>query len=265
MKKFFTLMIAGFFGLFALAQENSPEEIQTTGGTLTVTFSTTNAGGGYSPKNAVAVYITNSGGELVNTLLYRTNNGHSSAQKMSTWWSLIGSSWPSSTTRKTVVKADADAITGATASSLLVNQVVYWGKTVSLSSVPDGDYKVDFEMTTGNRGYTSATFTKGTTAQTITPSNVTGFSNITISWVPNSTAVKNISDNPAYKLYPNPAQSYVYASGYGIEKIELIDLNGKLLLTTKNQHIDVSDLSGGTYFVRMTTPAGMIMKKFQKQ
>jgi len=35
----------------------------------------------------------------------------------------------------------------------------------------------------GRTAFTSFPFTKGTTAVTLTPANVTGFSNISISWV----------------------------------------------------------------------------------
>ena len=56
--------------LLSLSAQNQAPEATATDGTLTVTFST-NATSEYS----LAVFVTNSSGGLVNTMIYRTSNG----------------------------------------------------------------------------------------------------------------------------------------------------------------------------------------------
>ena len=123
---------------------------QYTAGTLTVTFSTkTITSQTYS---VYAIYITNSSAALVNTLAYRTTNSNSSASSdLSTWWTLIGKSL---TGAKFI--GTTDGISGATTSNTWYTaQKVYWGKTTSVATIPDGNYVVNHKDNTRTNNKTS--------------------------------------------------------------------------------------------------------------
>ena len=57
-----------------------------TDGTLTVTTTTSSPGSntGYDPENVLAIWVQNSAGTLVNTMLYNTRNSNSSAADITT-------------------------------------------------------------------------------------------------------------------------------------------------------------------------------------
>ena len=69
------------------------------------------------------------------------------------------------------------------------------------------------------------------------------------------------------KVYPNPASSVFSISTYGLnikEDLKLYNLNGQLVKTIKNSglmKIDISDLSSGTYIVRLNINNKVISKK----
>lgn len=235
-----------------------------TAGTLTVTFTPN----GTSSKNANALYITNSAGTLVNTMMYRTSNGNSSCLEMTTYWSKIGSSWSTSASK---LLTTADAVTGATVTSsspLLPNPpVYYWGKLASISSVADGTYTVNFETanySASNRRYTSATFVKGPNPSTLNLATVTGFTSPTITWTPVNTAINNVEMEKFYSLYPTQAAASIYVSGLDIEGIDICSLNGKILMHANEQSMNVSQLPKGAYLAVVYTKTGTVVKKFQK-
>ena len=217
-------------------------------------------------KYSIAVYITNSSGSLVNTMLYGTSNGHSSAQDMTTFWSKIGSSWSTSSSK---LLTTADAVTGATATSPYSNQKVYWGKLASISSANDGTYTVNFEMANFSndivsRRYTSGTFVKGATASTTTLPTIVGFTSITIDWAPLNTALESVEQEKMYSVYPNPALSDIYVSGIDIKGIDICSLSGKLLLNSKVQNLNISSLPKGAYLAVIYTKSGTVVKKIEK-
>ena len=249
--------------LLSMSAQNQAPEATATDGTLTVTFST-NATSEYS----LAVFVTNSSGGLVNTMIYRTSNGKNSAQDMSTFWSKIGSSWGTAAS-KLLTNADLDATSGATASSAYTAKSLYWGKTVSLSSVVDGTYTVNFEMAnysgTVSRRYTSGTFVKGSANSSSTVSTIVGFSNMTISWVPKSTGLNEIKLSNLYSVYPNPTKSDIYVNGPDVRSVTIYNLAGKQLLKAIVPNLNLSKLPAGTYLAEIETGRGTVTKKIVKK
>ena len=79
------------------------------------------------------------------------------------------------------------------------------------------------------------------------------------------------------KLYPNPANEYVNLqctmNDVQLESVEVIDVYGKIVRTIvgADNHsplqtsINILGLTGGIYFVRVTTDKGVVMKKFIKE
>jgi Secretion system C-terminal sorting domain len=71
-------------------------------------------------------------------------------------------------------------------------------------------------------------------------------------------------------FYPNPATNMLTInnkSNSSINSISISDTNGRNVLEAKNvsSTIDISDLSKGIYFVRLTTDAGSVTKKLVKE
>lgn len=137
---------------------------------LVVTTVTSTTGGGYSPRNIVAIWIESNAGVFVKTLTCKAAERKYDLTK-----------WESSSKGNTV-----DASTGATLTSFGTVTGVWNGTDVNGKVVADGTYKVCMELTdksaTGN--YSSFTFTKGTVAATQTPANAPSFSSISIKWMP---------------------------------------------------------------------------------
>jgi Secretion system C-terminal sorting domain len=66
------------------------------------------------------------------------------------------------------------------------------------------------------------------------------------------------------KIYPNPMSNYLYIDSDDIiEKIELINLNGQVILRENNKsQIDVSNISNGIYFIHVYE--GKILRGVEK-
>ena len=136
-------------------------------GTLSVSVLTVSLGGQYSPKNVVAIWIETNAGVFVKSLLVYANARKSD---LTTWYPNSGGN---------VV----NATTGATQSSNTTRTCTWNGTDVGGAVVVDGTYKLCMNLADGQNAFSSFAFTKGTAAVTLSPANVTGFSNISINWV----------------------------------------------------------------------------------
>jgi hypothetical protein len=71
------------------------------------------------------------------------------------------------------------------------------------------------------------------------------------------------------KLYPNPVYNQLFILNAPYYLASIYTIEGKLILNQKlnlNNTIDLSDLSNGTYFIRLTNNEGfLIQEKFIKQ
>jgi hypothetical protein len=229
------------------SQESAPNT--TTSGTLSVTVTTTTYNGSYSPNNIVAIWIVNGSGTYVKTLAAycatRTNDLIN--------WIAANSS-----------KDKTDAITGATRNSHGQITATWNGTNKSGVLQADGNYTLKMEMTEGgNNKIISVPFAKGSTTDSQTPANVTGFSNISVNWIPTTTGINN-PESEKYSLYPNPTRSTVYVSGFDIQQTEVLTLSGKLVFSTNNKNIDLSTLPKGIYLLKLKTDTGTFFKKVEK-
>ena len=80
--------------------------------------------------------------------------------------------------------------------------------------------------------------------------------------VDNTLSVDDIDLNVEIKLYPNPASDNIYfeISNAKIQSISIYDINGRLIKTSDNISINVSELSSGIYFAKVE---GERMKTFK--
>jgi len=147
--------------------------VTNTPGILTISTLTSAAGGGYAPRNVVAIWIENSSGTFVKSLLVLA------ATRMPDL-----TNWTSNSGGKNATNSRLNAITGATQSSHAVRTATWDGKDVNGAVVTDGTYKACFELADGALKFSTFNFTKGSVASTVSPANVSSFANISIVWTP---------------------------------------------------------------------------------
>ena len=226
-----------------------------TSGTLTVTATTSaTSTPEYAPNNIVAFWIENSSGSFVKTLL-----AYASERKQY----LVN--WKSKTTLAGSAYNVVDAVTGATKGSHASRTATWNGTNRSSVQVADGTYTVKMEVTDNDgvkQNLASISFTKGTTAQTLTPAATNGFSSITIKWTPVTTDLIEQTENAFYRIYPTVASETIYVTGTGIQTVEVCDLKGQLLLSSNQQSLKIAQLPSGTYLAHIITDNGNFVRKF---
>jgi len=265
MKKLFSTITFCLFTFILIAQQSAPEATTATGGVLTVSYAIANPG----TQTHYAVYITNSDGQLVNTLGYRYSTEGGYQDQLTTMFSLTGNTVNATTTK---FVGATDGTTGATFSTAQASKTVYWGKTgtmaTSVAALADGNYTVNFELVkrNNNRSFTKATFAKGKTASTPTVSPaISTFTGISIQWTPAATTgINDIQLSNLYSIYPNPSIANVYVNGPDIQSVEVFTLEGKFIFSSNQQKLNISALQKGTYLLNINTGKGSITKKLVK-
>lgn len=69
-------------------------------------------------------------------------------------------------------------------------------------------------------------------------------------------------------LYPNPTSTFFTLSvtnNLTLKKVEVYNLVGKRVLNTTSETLDVSSLTSGVYFARITTDKGQLHVKVIKK
>ena len=142
---------------------------------LTVTVTTATNNGTYSPRNIGAIWIAKDSGTFVKTLAVWARTR---IRYLTMWNSTTSSAGLSANT--------VDAVTGATLSSHQTHKVTWNCTDASRNPVPDGAYRVYFEMT--NRSGTGPNmfvdFTKGSMPLNLTPTDQKTFKGISVVFQP---------------------------------------------------------------------------------
>lgn len=76
--------------------------------------------------------------------------------------------------------------------------------------------------------------------------------------------IEQIGNNQSFKVYPNPAQTEITIESASVGKIQIFDMNGKLLSTTDVIHrkaINIADFAKGIYFIELKTSVGSTQQK----
>lgn len=242
MKKSILTLLFLAFQLLSVAQT-------ATDGTLTVTATVTYNGVPYY----YAVWLKDSQGTFVRTLTMFGLTTKYYAD-LSNWYSSSGAS-------------KTNATTGAT-KTLPGTYTSSWnGKNqTNTTTLADGNYTVSIEtVTEGNFSkLLTTTFVKGTSAQTITPSNLTPLASVSIKWTPTITDLEEVELSKIFTIYPNPAISSVFVNGPGIKSLTLLSLTGKQLSKTILSNLNLSNLPNGVYLLRVETEQGTFCKKIVK-
>jgi len=224
-----------------------------TNGTLAVSVTTSSTGGNYAPRNILAIWIEDSSGKFVKTLLAYANTR---ITHLNTWQAsslAIGKEFDKT-----------DAISGATQSSHATRTCQWNGTDYAGKLMADGDYKVRMELTdknaTGN--IASYTFTKGATAQKLTPAGVPSFSSVTLNWTTTITAIDPEQTNSnTIVVYPNPGHGIFNVLGENIISLKVTSLSGKVVCISQSPVFDLSNQPNGIYFVSVKTNQSTVVKK----
>ena len=246
MKKLFLFIFALIFSATMFAQ---------TAGTLTFKVTTVTAGS-LSGKHDQAIWITNSttnsASAFVKTLLGYTGGDKSHLAK----FLVAAGSTPN------VV----DAVTAATQTAYGAITSTWNATNVSRVLVADGNYTVWVEVTDdGTEVSGSWTFAKGPAAVNTTGTATANLTTISMAWVPVNTAINDVEMEKYYSVYPNPAISSIYVSGENVKEVQICSLNGQILMTSNEQHVNISSLPKGNYLALITTKNGSVVKKIQKR
>jgi len=213
---------------------------------LQVTFTTTAISGAkYSPYHILAVWVKDSNGKYVRTLMV-------SAQKrkheLYTWNSNSGGN-------------TTDAITGSTISAHTTHTLTWDLKDYDKSLVANGTYKLCMEMASDNKQgpYREIEFTTGGNSYSSNPSDLNNFVNITLNYTSATTAINTVDLTNSYvKIYPNPS-----VGNLNVDLILLQDSKTSIsifgmqnqLLATKNV-----DLKEGENHIDLSTDAVLLPK-----
>ena len=241
MNRLLLLSISLIFSVAVFAQ---------TAGQMSFTVTTSNAGGNYAPKNIVAVWVTDNSGNFIKTIYAYTGA-----------WKIHLNTWEAASSFNVT-----DATTGATYTSHSTRSYTWNGKNTSGSIVPDGTYKLWIELTDKNATgrFTSISFVKGTSSQSLTPANVPSFSSMSLSWTPDLTAVSVSSKQADYSVFPNPTTGVFEISGDAIQSVEILNITGSSIRRQKEASCDISDLPAGVYFVKIKYQGRSVKRKLVK-
>ena len=144
-------------------------------GTVQLNFDTKTVGGRYAPDNLVAVWVTDSQGSYVRTLLCRGKRYTRNLRAR------MESSHGDTT----------DAVTGATLHTFRKHQVVWDCKNSKGEIVPDGVYRLHIELLDGKSAVTPDAhleITKGPNASQSQPPDLANFRKMTLSYSPGASA-----------------------------------------------------------------------------
>ncbi|MCB2218923.1 MAG: DUF2271 domain-containing protein [Bacteroidetes bacterium] len=170
---FSSLAIAGFFIIALFCSSNSPhtekQSKSTTGGEMTFTVRTVQAGGNYAPKHVLAIWVEDSEGFI------KTRKAMANQRKQYLY------TWKAASNYNVV-----DAITGSTLTSHQTHTVSWNFIDLEGNLVPDGEYTVWTEFTDAHAQgplYT-LTFEKGPDGISLTPADETYFKDIEFEFIP---------------------------------------------------------------------------------
>lgn len=227
-----------------------------TSGVLTVTATTSNAGGGYAPKNIIAIWVEDSQGNFVKTLLAYAQNRMTHLN-----------TWQASTSAAGTEFNTTDAITGATKNSHATRECTWNATDYNGNIMPDGEYFVWMELTdkntTGN--YSSFSFTKNDIEELQNPANVPSFSDISISWNPSGVSVQSAHKPISLNIHPNPGNGFYKIDGNYSGEYEIRSIAGELILKSNAHSIDLTNQANGIYLVIAKSDGQKIINKIVKK
>jgi hypothetical protein len=255
-----------FLALPSFVSDNSVA----TDGNVSFTVKTVTYDGDRSPKNIVAIWVEDKDGNFIKTRLLQ-------ADKRKEW--LL--TWNDKSKGSTV-----DATTGATLNSHQTHTVSWDCKDETGTQVADGDYKIVVEFTEAHAQgpLTSVAFTKGPTAEVITPADETNFVDLRLEYTVPTTDIADVqAGKQELKIFPNPFTDLTTINFTAAEispiEFKVYNLKGQLLRDVRYTPGSIGEqtfqwdgtdeagmpLPAGTYFLQIRqaneTLSGQIIKR----
>lgn len=72
--------------------------------------------------------------------------------------------------------------------------------------------------------------------------------------------IENVG-NVSMSVYPNPASDMLTVSAEGLNKVEVLDITGRVVATSTTNTVDLKSLSNGSYIVRVVTNEGTAIER----
>ncbi len=210
--------------------------------TLSLTFKTTAPGGGYAPKNIVAVWVESSGGAFVRTIGDWSGTRRSNLVQ---WRSAAG-------------RSDTDAVMGATRINHNATLGVTWDLLPRGGGAPvaDGTYTIRFENVDDNGGtpnhLTSLTFTKNGTPSSGTIPSQGGYLNITWNYSGRAAPAPAITSPATASGQIGMALSYQITASNSPTSFAASGLPGGLSVNTTTGLISGTPTTAGTSAVTLS-------------
>lgn len=238
----------------------SPLFAQTTG-TLSFTCNTDAPAADYGTKHVAAIWIQNNENPSV---FIKTNAKYGyEDDHLTSWMAISGNNL-------------VDAVTGATLSSYGSLSVEWDGTDALHNVVMDGDYSIYIEMgwgkdKTNDHATSMFTFTKGPSAQQLTPEGDANFTAVSLNWQPSTSLISSVEDKNGVCIFPNPSNGEIklnFQEEMLNVRLEVTDLSGKLMHSEKQAQIglgmksvDISDIPNGMYLLTIHSETGFFSYK----
>ena len=247
MKNLFTFFIIFFISAYSYAQ---------TEGILTLSVSTSEAGGNYAPRNVVAIWVEDGAGNFLKTLLAYADNRKTHLNI-----------WEESTTAFGSPFNSVDAITGATKPNHDIRTCTWDGTDVDGNLLPDGEYYITIELTdknsTGN--HTIYLVNKTDTLNSASYLDSPSFSDVTIGWTPDPSSVNDNLAKTEISFYPNPTTGKIYISEEGNALVTILTISGEIVYEGYNKEIDLSKNASGIYLIKLNLKDEVKFSKIFKE
>lgn len=195
-----------------------------------------------SPRHVFAVWIKDANGQYVNSLMVyaATRIGYLSA------WSANSGGFK------------GDAVTAATQKSHTSHSATWNLKNVVGNAVPDGEYTINFEMSSGDKNgkpnamYSFPFTVGGANGFSLSQDAQTNLVNIQLEYFNgvNTSTAPEVETKRSVNIYPNPANalSQIKVEGFedGLYNFTVYDLTGKTV------HKSLLDVSGGADIIELS-------------
>jgi hypothetical protein len=80
------------------------------------------------------------------------------------------------------------------------------------------------------------------------------------------TSINEVANKSMFSIYPNPSSSSINIDfNEHYSTIRIIDIQGEMVLQSKQKNIDINGLGNGIYMVQLETENGVLNSKFVKQ
>ena len=142
-------------------------------GSVMISVTTKAPGGRYQPDNVGAIWIADANTRFVKSLYVWGQQRRGELRQ-----------WASATSAAGMANNLVDAVTAATMKSHGARMASWNGTNTSKALVPDGAYKVCFELEDGAQQYQCVDFSKSRSAQTLMPADTAGFTARKITYTP---------------------------------------------------------------------------------